>query len=66
MSGINAPVIHRIKGKAALVRRLRGLLLAVHRFGRGRARTHEDTLWTARVLDALQAALDVADPRPRP
>lgn len=54
----------RIKGRPALVRRLRGLLIAVHRFGRGRARSREDVAWTAVVLDGLVDVLAVADPSP--
>ena len=66
MSGLDARPLHRVKGRPALVRSLRSLLIRVHRFGKGRARTHEDVLWTARTVDVLSAALDVADPRPRP
>jgi hypothetical protein len=51
----------RVSGRAALDKRLRGLLVAVHRFGRARARTREELAWTARTLDALTAALDGAD-----
>ena len=51
----------RIKGRPALVRSLRGLLLRVHRFGRGRARTPQDMQWAARVLDSLYAALATAE-----
>ena len=61
MSGIDVRPVHRVKGRPALVRRLRGLLLAVHRFGRCRAATDADRRWTAAVLDALAAALAVAD-----
>lgn len=62
MSGINACVVHRVKGRAALTRRLRALLVAVHRFGRARATTPDDLQWTAHLLDTLTAALDAADP----
>jgi hypothetical protein len=51
----------RIKGKPAMVRSLRGLLLRVHRYGRGRARTPADITWTARVLDALRETLAAAE-----
>jgi hypothetical protein len=61
MSGINATVQTRIKGRPAIVRRLRGLLIAVHRYGRHRARTPGERIWTARLLDRLQAALGDAD-----
>jgi len=50
----------RIKGKPALVRRLRGLLVAVQRFSLHRASTEADRWWSARTLDALTAALSVA------
>lgn len=64
MRDLGARPLHRVKGRPALVRRLRGLLLAVHRFGRARATTPDDRAWTAHVLDVLTAALDVADTRP--
>jgi hypothetical protein len=51
-------LVSRIKGKAALERRLRGLLLAVGRFAQHRARSRDELLWTARVLDGLHALLD--------
>src|SRR4029453_3074375 len=51
----------RIKGRPALVKRLRGLLIAVHRFGRVRARTSDDIQWTAALLDALYGALSKAE-----
>jgi hypothetical protein len=51
----------RVKGRPALTRRLRGLILAVHRYGRHRARTPGERIWTARLLDRLQAALGDAD-----
>ena len=54
-------LVSRVKGRPALERRLRALVIAVHRFGRQRARTVEDLQWTARVLDALSAALDGSD-----
>ena len=57
--GVDGRRLHtRIKGRQALVRRLRGLLVAVHRFGRGRARTREELAWYARTIDALTAALE--------
>lgn len=54
------PLPSRIKGKAQLIRRLRGLLIAVERFGRGRAITRKDVLWAARFLDNLTTALEGA------
>ena len=65
MSGVGARPLHRVKGRPALVRRLRGLVVAVHRYGHCRATTDADRLWTARMLDQLLAALQTADPRPR-
>ena len=56
-------MVTRVKGRPVLVRRLRGLLVAVHRFGRCRASTDADVRWTARTLDALTAALAVAESR---
>ncbi len=66
MTALGARPLHRIRGRPALVRRLRGLLVAVHRFGRARAITPEDRHWTARVLDGLTAVVETADPRPQP
>ena len=68
MSGIGARPITRIKGRPALVRRLRALLVACHRFGRCRAVTADDQRWAALVLDGLTATLATADPEgaPRP
>ncbi|MCC7034017.1 MAG: hypothetical protein IT179_14435 [Acidobacteria bacterium] len=63
MSGIGARPVHRIKGRPALVRRLRGLLLAVHRYGRHRASTDRDRQWAAHLIDHLTATLATADPR---
>jgi hypothetical protein len=58
------PTASRIKGKASIVRRLRALLIAAHRYGRGRARTAEDIQWSAVMLDALTAALAAAEAHP--
>ena len=54
------PTASRIKGRPALVKRLRLLLIAVHRYGRGRARRAEDLAWSARVIDSLTTALETA------
>ena len=51
-------VRHRVKGKQALEKRLRGLLLAVHRYGRCRARTRAELQWTAKAIDLLTLALN--------
>ena len=48
----------RIKGRAALIRRMRGLLIAVARFAHGRATTREDCLWAARMIDGLTVLLE--------
>lgn len=51
----------RVHGRQVLARRLRGLHIAVHRFARCRARSAADHRWAARLVDALAAALAVAD-----
>ncbi len=51
VSGKRTP--SRVRGRAALTRRLRALLLAVHRFGRCRARAPDDIAWAARIIDRL-------------
>lgn len=53
-------VRHRVKGRPALVRRLMAVHLAVLRFGRHRARSHEDRVWAQRTSDALAAVVEVA------
>jgi hypothetical protein len=53
----------RIKGRASLIRRLRALLLASYRYGRHRAATHDDVLFSARLIDGLTATLDAVAPR---
>jgi hypothetical protein len=52
----------RISGQAVLIRRLRALLIAVHRFGRGRARTRQELRWAAHTIDALTALLQEGGP----
>jgi hypothetical protein len=61
MRGERLEVLHRVKGRPALIRSARGLLLRVHRYGRGRARTHTEVVWSARAIDALDGALSVMD-----
>jgi hypothetical protein len=51
-------VRHRVKGRPALERSLRRLLIRVERFGRHRARTPEDMRWCARTIDALSSLLE--------
>lgn len=54
MRGTALPALpSRVKGRASLVRRLRDLLIAAHRFDRGRARTAEDRAFAARLIDGL-------------
>ena len=60
---LNRDVLHRVKGKPALEKRARGLLRAVHRYGKARATTHADILWCARTIDALNQALDLRPDR---
>jgi hypothetical protein len=59
---LGAALPSRIKGRQSLLRRLRGLLLAVARFAEHRARTEADRRWAAAVLDHLAAAVQAADP----
>lgn len=56
----------RVRGRWALERRARGLLIAVHRFGRCRAATREDIAWSATWIDGLTALLqdDVREETP--
>lgn len=61
MKGLDGRTLPRTaKGRPALVRRLYGLLLAVHRYGRHRARTPDERRWTARLIDALEQARQMA------
>ena len=64
MRSVDVRPVHRVKGKPVLVRRLRGLLIAVHRFGRCRASTADDVKWAAAMIDALTSAIAIADPPP--
>lgn len=52
----------RIKGKASLLRRLRALLLASHRYGRHRAASHDEVMFAARLIDGLTSTLQAVDP----
>lgn len=47
----------RVVGRPALERRIRLLLIAVHRYGRARARTRDELHWAARTIDGLTALL---------
>jgi hypothetical protein len=55
------PIASRIQGRTRIAKRLRSLLLAVHRYGRCRASRTADYRWTASVLDALYSTLAVAE-----
>jgi hypothetical protein len=55
----------RVKGRPALVKRLRRLALAVERYGRHRATSRDDLLWAGTVLAGLLAALADADAHAR-
>lgn len=66
---LDGPLRSRVTGRAQLVRRIRLLLVAVNRFGRGRARSRADLHWAAVAIDRLTELLeegarpDVQDPR---
>lgn len=66
MRGTVLPVLpSRIKGRASLLRRLRALVIATDRFGRGRARSREDFDFAGRLRDGLTATLATVDPSAR-
>jgi hypothetical protein len=44
-------VLSRVKGRLALEKRLRGLLVSIHRFGRARAVTRAELAWAARMIE---------------
>ena len=50
-------LVSRVKGRPALERRMRSLLLAVGRFANYRAFTSRDRRWAAAVVDRLQPLL---------
>ena len=54
--------LSRVKGHSALLRRLRGLLVAAHRFGRHRATSSAERHWAARLVDGLTATVVACDP----
>ena len=56
-------VASRIKGRPALTKRLRLLLIAVHRFNTRRARSASDVMWSAQVMDLLTEAIGIAEHR---
>lgn len=51
----------RIKGRASLVRRLRALLIAAHRFGQHRAVTVSELAFAGRLVEGLNATLTAAE-----
>ena len=44
-------VLSRVKGRPALEKRQRGLLVSIHRFGRARAVTRAELAWAARMIE---------------
>lgn len=60
MRDLDSRFVSRMRGRAALEQRLVRLLMQVHQFGRHLATTAADPVWTACVIDGLQAALDTA------
>jgi hypothetical protein len=66
MSGIGAKPLTRVKGRPALIRSLRALLIRVHRFGRARAVSQPDRRWAAALIDALTAAVAEAEREGQP
>jgi hypothetical protein len=50
-------VCHRVRGRQTVEKRLRAVLVAVHRFGHCRAAIDADRRWTAHTLDRLTAVL---------
>jgi hypothetical protein len=67
MRGVSLPTFpSRIRGRDSLLRRLRGLTIAAHRFGRGRARSRADQLFAARLIDGLTRTLEAVDPAGAP
>ena len=63
MRGTPLPVVpSRIKGRPSLLRRLRALLVAAHRYGRHRAVSRDDQRFAARLVDGLTVTLRAVDP----
>jgi hypothetical protein len=50
----------RLRGRPAIVKSIRSLLIRVSRFGRGRAITPADVAWACRVADGLAGVLRAA------
>ena len=53
-------VASRVKGRLSIERRIRALLISVHRYARHRARKGSDLRWSAVLIDSLTSALEVA------
>lgn len=51
----------RIKGRGALIRSLRGLVIRVGRYAQHRAQPGTEQQWAARLFDALRVTLHEAD-----
>lgn len=52
--------VGRVRGRGAIVRSLRWLLIRVYRFGSHRATSQEECAWAARLADDLSSALRAA------
>jgi hypothetical protein len=57
-------VASRIRGRGALLRSLRGLVIRAHRYGVYRAATADERGWAARLCDDLTGALQTAAATP--
>ena len=63
MKGVNLSAVpSRIRGRISLLRRLRCLLIAAHRYGRHRAATPDDLVFSAHLIDGLTSTLQTVDP----
>jgi len=54
-------VASRIKGRTSITRRLRAVLIGVHRYARCRAQRGSDLRWAASVIDALTTTNQLAE-----
>jgi hypothetical protein len=54
----------RVKGRQAIERSMRALIIRVHRFGTRRTHSAADRLWSARAIDTLTDLLDTGRPTP--
>ena len=53
----NATIVHRVKGRPQLERRLMGLLRAAIRFSEHRASSAAERAWSAKMADGLSDVL---------